>query len=1123
MKKYLLKLNYLFVLLLAVTSVAYGQITTSSITGLVKDSKETIIGGTVKATHLPTGSVYATSTNVQGKFNLLNMRPGGPYKIEVTYLGLQPKVFNDIFLTLGEPYILNVTLSEAATRELNEVVVVAGGSSILSSNRTGAVTNIGTREINTLPTISRSINDITRVTPQAQGSSIGGGNYRQNNITVDGANFNNSFGIGDNLPGGQATPIPLDALGEISVNVAPVDVRQSGFIGGAVNLTTRSGTNDFSGSVYTYFRNQNNVGTRIKNYDELVPNPNDVKIIGARIGGPIIKDKLFFFVNIESDKQSRPGQNAFAQTTALPFPGSPNARRPTAARLTEISNYLRDTYGYETGAFEGYGFESERLNIVTRLDWNINNKNRFNIRYSQLESKNPSFISGSTSPLVNTAQNPIYGPAGGSRTGNTALHFQNSNYFTDNNYYSLVGELNSTIASKFNNTLRVSYTNQNEPRTSESSVFPLVDILQDGEPFTTFGYEPFSFGNLRDVESINVIDYVQATFGKHNLLGGIEFETSTTKNGFQRFGTGYFIFNSWDDFVNGADARSYARTYSLTPGYAQAFPTFRDSQLGIYFQDDFTVNDKLRLSFGIRGDLYSYKQDLLSHPLVTPLTFNNGEKLDTGVLPTTAFLISPRFGFNYDVKGDRSLQLRGSAGVFSGGIPNVWIVSQAGDSGLLQFTDIRQPTAPGQTTIPNTPFNPDPNAYLPAVQPVAGQSLPNSLNFLDPNIKAPQAFKANLAIDKKLPWGLVATIEGIYNYDINQVLSRNPNLNEAAVAPLNYTYPANAGGGLAGTPYGGNRPIYPSTNTARFINKLQTVGANNIPSATGTGALNTYVGYNKAGGYNYSLSFQLQKQFDKGFSASVAYIRQEGKNYFDGGGDQFAGTFTGNATVNGSNNPELGYNSFVPDRLIATVSYRKEYLKNLGTSITLFYEGSSQGRVSYTYSSDFNQDGANNDLIYVPLNRNDITFTPFTTGGITYSPAAQADIFFRYLEQDNYLNSRRGKFAERNGGLLPWVNSVDFNLLQDLFVNIGKKRNTLQFNWTVNNFGNLINKNWGVRNQIVRNQILVPTSTQTPGGTNQPTFRLQFDGPTPVTQLVRDNVGFASTYSMQFGFRYIFN
>ncbi|WP_240534866.1 TonB-dependent receptor [Pedobacter aquae] len=1106
MKKYLLTLNYLFVLMLAVTSVAYGQITTSSMTGTVRDSKETIIGGTVKATHLPTGTVYATTTNADGRFSLLNMRPGGPYTVQITYIGYQAKTSSNLFLTLGEPFVLNVTLSQAST-ELSEIVITAGGNSILSSDRSGSVTNIGTAQINEIPTINRGINSLTRVTPQAQGNSIGGGNYRQNNITVDGANFNNSFGIGTNLPGGQANPIVLDALGEISVNVTPVDVRQSGFIGGAVNATTRSGTNEFSGSAYTYFRNQNNVGTRVGGHDELIPNPNDVKIYGFRLGGPIIKNKLFFFASVESDKQDRPGQNRLASIDPSDFGVNPRANRPTRAELDEISQYLRDTYGYETGAYDGYGFQSERLNLLGRLDWNINKDHKFTLRYSQLESKSPTFLSGSTNPFLGSPY-----PVNGSRTDNNALAFENSNYFTDNNYYSLVAELNSTFGGgRFSNTLRASYSNQNEPRTSNSSVFPFVDILKDGRPFTSFGYEPFSFGNLRDVESYNVIDYVQTTIGRHNLLAGIEFETSTTQNGFQRFGTSYYIFNSFDDFKNDVDPIGYAKTFSLTPGYAQAFPTFRDSKYSLYAQDDFTVNDRLRLSFGIRGDLYTYKQDLLSHPLLKPLTFANGEKLDTGVLPSSALLISPRFGFNYDVKGDRTLQFRGAVGVYSGGIPKVWIVSQAGDSGLLQFSEVLQNNfAP----IPNRKFSEDINAYLPTTQPTPGQALPNAISMLTPNVKAPQAFKTSLAMDVKLPLGLIGTIEGIYNYDINQVFFRNPNLDPTKAAPLN----------VSGYP--DNRIIYPNANADKYINKLTSAG---LVTPTATGALNTYVLDNASGGYNYSVTARIEKQFSKGFSSFIAYTRQEGKNFFDGGGDQPSGSWLNNPTVNGSNSKELGYNGFVPDRVVAGITYKKEYLRNLGTTISLIYEGSSQGRVSYTYSQDMNRDGANADLIYVPRNPSEITFTPFTAGTapnqITYTAQQQSDLFFRLIEQDKYLNSRRGQYAERNGGLLPWVNNVDLNLLQDLFVNVGKKKNTLQFNVTVENFGNLINRNWGVRYFLVRNQLLVPTNLAAldANGATRPTYRLQFDGNAPSPTILRDNVGFASTYSMQFGLRYIFN
>ncbi len=1084
---------------------AIGQITTSSMSGTVKDTKgETIPGASIKATHGPSGSIYSAQTSVDGRFNLLNMRAGGPYTVEITFIGLQPKTVEGLYTKLGEPFVLNIVLSQTSTA-LNEVVVTAGG--ILSSDRSGSVTNVGTRQINEIPTINRSINNITKVTPQAQGNTIGGGNYRQNNITVDGANFNNSFGIGTNLPGGQANPIVLDALGEISVNVTPVDVRQSGFIGGAINATTRSGTNEFSGSAYTYFRNQNNIGTRVKGYDELIPNPNDVKIYGARIGGPIVKNKLFFFGSYESNKQNRPGQSRIASIDPTDFPSNPRANRPTRAELDGISQYLRDTYGYETGGYDGYGFQSNQTNIVGRLDWNVNKNNKFSLRYSQLESKSPSFLSGSTSPLTG---NPY--PGGGSRIDNNALAFQNSNYFTNNNYYSLVAELNTAFAGgKYSNTFRGSYSNQNEPRSSNSSIFPLVDILKDGRPFTTFGYEPFTFGNLRDVQSYNFIDYVQTTIGKHNLLAGVEFETNNTKNGFQRYGTSYYVYNSFDDFKAKANPLAYAKTYSLTPGYAQAFPTFKDAKYSIYGQDDFTVNDKLRLSFGLRADIYTYTQDLLSHPLITPLTFADGEKLDTGVLPTSAFLVSPRIGFNYDIKGDRSLQFRGSAGIFSGGIPKVWIVSQAGDSGLLQFSQVEQGANFG--TVP-FPFNPDPNFYLPATQPVSGTAIPSAVSLLSPNVKSPQAFKASLALDAKLPLGIVGTIEGIYNYDINQVFFRNPNLDNTKTGRLN------------SDGYADNRIIYPNANVDKYINKLSSAG---IPSRTATGAFNTYVLDNASGGYNYSITAKLEKNFSKGFYSFISYTKQQGKNYFDGGGDQPSGSWLGNPTVNGSNAKELGYNGFVPDRIIAGLTYKKEYIKHLGTTLSFIYEGSSQGRVSYTYSQDLNRDGANADLIYVPKDASEITFTPFTAGTapnqITYTAQQQSDIFFNLIQQDNYLNSRRGKYAERNGGILPWIGTVDVNFLQDLFVNIGKKKNTLQFNLTVENLGNLINRDWGIRKQLVRSQLLVPTNQAllTPDGATKPTFRLQFDGNSPATTILRDNVGFGSTYAMQFGFRYIFN
>ncbi|GAB3929319.1 TonB-dependent receptor [Mucilaginibacter myungsuensis] len=1099
-----------------VTASAFAQVTTSSMTGTIKDSKETLIGATIKATFLPSGTVYGTATRADGRFAIQNMRSGGPYTVEVSFIGYQPQKFENVTLKLGEPYVLNVTLAQTGLT-LNAVNIVANNpQSVLNSDRSGSTTNLGTREIMTLPSVTRNINDLTRLTPQASsnGQSIGGGNYRQNNITVDGGNFNNQFGIGTNLPG-NGNPIPLDALEEISVNMNPSDVRQSGFIGSAINATTRSGTNEFSGSAYYYFRNENQVGTKVRSYAELVPAAQDVKIMGARIGGPIIKNKLFFFANIEKGEQPGATSSFRASSAAEPFPATTGVNRPTGAELDEISKYLRDTYGYETGGYQNYGYKTERLNIVGRLDWNINDKNRFNVRYSRLESKTPSFLSTSTNPLTGT----VY-PGGGNRGDNNALAFQNSNYFTENNFYSLSAELNSNFLTKFANTARFTYNNQNEPRSSDSQIFPFVDILKDGRPFTSFGYEPFTYGNLRDVQSYSFVDYVQWTEGRHNLLAGVQAEFANTRNGFQRFGTSYYIYNSFEDFksANNPDPAlrvnplAYARTFSLSDGYKQAFPTFKTQNYSVYAQDDWNVSDKLRVSLGVRGTLYSYTQDALTHPLVAGLNFANGEKLNTGALPKSAFLISPRAGFNYDVKGDRSIQLRGSAGIYSGGIPNVWIVSQVSDAGMVQFSQVIQ----GQSSTPG-PFNPNIDAYLPATPPVAGTSIPSALSFISPDIKAPQTFKASLAGDFKLGYGFTGTIEGLYNRDFRTVKFRNPNL----VEPQRLNVEG----------YADNRMIYPNAVGEKYINVINSAGQSVANNAGNASQLGTYVLDNANSGYYWSVMGRIEKQFGRGFSASLAYIRSEAKSLFDGTGDQPSGSWLGTTSVNGSNNVEMGYAGFVvPNRIVASLTYRKEYLKHLGTSVTLFYDGSNQGRVSYTYSTDFNRDGANADLIYVPKDPSEITFTPFTAGtapnAVTYTAQQQSDIFFRYIEQDPYLLSRKGKYAERNGGLLPWFNQLDANFFQDIFVNLGnKKRNTLQFSVTVENLLNFIDKDWGVRKTITQAQVLVPTNqaSLTPGGSTKPTFRLNFDGSQPNAVVTRDVVNFTSTYRMQFGLRYIFN
>jgi hypothetical protein len=1091
--------SFLAVMLFALQSFA--QVTTSSISGLVADAKgEALPGATVVAIHVPSGTKYGTLTNISGRYTLPAVRVGGPYKLSVSFIGYKQTDKEGVITSLNATSIVDFKIAEEGT-QLDEVKVVSSVGKLLSENRLGAVTNISRDQISSLPSISRNINDLTRLTPQANGTSIGGGNYRQNNITVDGADFNNNFGIGSNLPGGNATPISLDALEQISVNVTPYDVRQSGFIGSAINAVTRSGNNEISGSAYTYFRNQamqgNKIGDQTFTKQDLTYNQ-----YGFRLGGPIIKNKLFYFVNAEIERQTTPGPSQIAATAGLPFSqANPQVSRPTETELNTISSYLAEKYGYVTGPYQGYSSKSFSNKFLARLDWNISQNHKLNVRYSFLESESSRIApSTSTSPFVNVyAQN---------RQSTQALQFENSGYFQAANFYSFSGELNSFFG-KLSNTLRVTHTRQNDPRTTKGGNFPFVDILKDGLPLTSFGTELFSSGNLRDVKTLSFVDNVSLTLGKHNLTGGLQADFNETKNGFQRFATGYYVFKSWSDFTDGKLPSHYGLTYSLSPNYEQAYPSFKFAQYSAYLQDEFNVNRKLKLTGGLRLDYATFPNDQVDHPKIAALTFEDNQKVNTGSFPESRLLISPRLGFNYDVKGDRTIQVRGGTGIFTGRVPFVWIVSQVGDAGMIQVTQ----TLEGNN-VPG-PFKLDP--YYPTTPAAAGTSIPTGgTTIISPTFKMPQTWKSSLAVDFQLPFGIVASAEAIYNKDLNTAYFRNINLK--APAALN----------VAG--YNDNRLIYAAANNAKYINPLNVVSGIGQYSATGTSAYNVTQLGNANKGYYFSFNAKLEKQFANGLSAMIAYVRNDARNLFDGGGDQPASAWQGTATVNGSNNAALSYaNYVVPNRIISSVSFRKEYIKHLATSLSVVYEGSAAGRFSYTYSADINRDGANADLIYVPKDASEITFVAQTIGtgttAVTYTPQQQSDAFFAYVDQDKYLSSRKGQYAERNGAVIPWRNQFDVKFLQDIFTNVKGKRNTLQLSVDVFNLGNLLNNEWGIQKTINNSAILVPTNAAAlvAGGTVKPTYRLGIDRNALIKETFRTNLGFSSTYYLQVGVRYIFN
>jgi len=636
-----------------------------------------------------------------------------------------------------------------------------------------------------------------------------------------------------------------------------------------------------------------------------------------------------------------------------------------------------------------------------------------------------------------------------------------------------------------------------------------VDILKDNKVFTSFGTELFSYGNLREVKTTTITDDFSWSLGINRFTTGLQYEHNTTKNGFMRFGSSFYVFNSWDDFVNGAKPKNFGVTFSNTPGYAQAFPSFDFNQYTAYIQDEISVNVKLKITAGFRIDLPTYSQPTDEHPIIATLSFGN-EKFSTSTLPKSRILYSPRVGFNYDFKGDRSLIIRGGTGIFTGRVPFVWIVGQVGDAGMIQTTQTYSGNA-----VPG-PFNPDPRAYYPASQPAAGTLVPGTFTIISNDFKMPQSWKSSIALDANLPWGIKGTLEGIFNKDINTAFFVNKGLKGGA--PMN----------IAGYP--DNRIIYPTANKDKYY-QLQNNGVITTSAGTGSG-VSPIVLTNEKGGYYYSTTAKLEKAFENGFYGLIAYTHSEAKNLVDGAGDQASSAWNGNANVNGANSVEKSYASYVtPDKLIANVSYKIEYLKLMATTLSLFYEGGAQGRFSYVYSSNIVRGGAgSNNLIYVPKDPSEITFVDQTVkdangNNVVWTAAAQSDAFFKYIDQDKYLKTRKGKYAERNGAVYPWRNQWDVKVMQEFFVNVGGKRNTIQVSLDILNAANLINKDWGHAWYYNQNNILVQNnnSSVVAGGTEKPTWKLNPYNNEMIKKTFSDNVSFSSTYSMQLGIRYIFN
>ena len=1092
---------FALLMMLPVSSVFAQGSTTAALAGTVVDEKgQGLPGASVIAVHEPTGSRYGGSTRADGRYNIVNMRVGGPYKITVSFVGYKNAVQSGIVLTLAQELRQNFKL-EVNQSQLEEVKVVASRSSIINSGRTGAATTVGNNQITTLPTLNRSLGDFARLDPRANGLNFAGRNALYNNITVDGAFFNNAFALSSTI-GGQsgASPISVDAIDQFQVLIAPYDVRQGMATGANINVVTKSGTNNWSGSGYYFGTDQglvgNKIGDVVNQYGTFARGQ-----IGARIGGALIKDKLFVFGSFEQETQTDPGSNFVATRTG----SEPNKSIAKAADLDRLKDFLMTKFKYNPGAYENWNKEKYSQKVNLRLDWNISDKHKFNVKYNYLRSYadiNPS-SSGSLS--------------GGRSASATVLPFQGSLYRINNNLDSYIAELNSTFSSSVANNLTVGYTAMRDFRQSpvNDNPFPTVDIgNNDLNELTTFGYEPFSANNILNSDIFQIADNLTIYKGKNVYTFGLAYETNSFMNGFAPNYYGGYQFKSIDDFINSAngDTKVIPARYQQQWSNYSTFPfaEMKGNTFSLYGQDEITAAKGLKLTFGLRADATSFPsfdEPKYTNTYVPSLTFRDGVKLTTNKFPETTVLWSPRFGFNWDVKDDKQTQIRGGLGVFSGRVPYVWLSNQLSNNGVLFGSEnLANPT--------NRPFNPDVNAYRPAITLPLTPTAYN-LAVTDPNFKFSQVFRTNLALDKNLGDGWILGLEGIYTKDINAVYLENVNLPNSSVKAVGadnrvifYTLGAN---GLPSSVK--NFAIY---GNVKGVN-APAVGNNTVSSPNISDAI---VIKNTDLGYSYAFTATVSKSFENGLFASLAYTNSDSRSVNDGG--SIAQSQWRDRVVSGDPNENVAsYSSYIQThRFNAYGSYRLNYLNDKSsTTFGFTYSAAPAGRFSYTYSGDMNGDNQTaNDLIFIPRSQSDIMLKDAGT----YTAAQQWADLDKYITQDSYLNGRRGQYAERNGAELPWSANFDFKVIQDFYIKVGGHKNTLQFTLDVFNFGNYVTPQWGLNQSTLRAGLISYTGND--AATGKPVFQFPYrSGTTPLTETFQRSFGLGSRWQAQFGVRYIFN
>lgn len=1097
------------VLVAALAFAGYGsvhaQVTTSNMSGVITtvDGQKTT-GATIKATHVPSGTVYSATANSAGVFNLSNMRVGGPYRVEVSYGSEKPMIYDDLYLELGQPFALNPVFGEK-TENIAEVVITGAGGR--NMNKTGAATNIGQKLIQDLPQSSRSITDFTRLTPQANGNSFAGRDARYNNLQIDGANFNNGFGLSSNpLPGGNSQPISLDAIQEISVNIAPFDVTQSGFTGAGINAITKSGTNKFHGSLYGYYNGKELSGWKINGED--IQKVSGAKMTnGFTVGGPIIQNKLFFFVSGErevSTGANASGANLWRASQNGVADAANNISRVKESDLIAVQSHLINRWGYNPGRYQGYANEAEQTGdkFLARLDWNINDKHKFAVRYNMLK--------GNSMQVANANSGPNPRSSWG-RVSDKAMTFENGNFAFENNVQSLTAELNSTFNSSLSNKLLFTYSKIQDTRKSPSDqLFPFVDIWDGsatGGNYISFGTELFTYLNDVINDNFSFTNNLTYTVGKNNFTAGIAYEIQKFGNSYTRMGTSYYRYASVEDFLKTGTANEVAPiNFGLTYPYANQ-DTYSRVNFGLasaYLQDRITLNDKFNFTIGLRAELPTYLNDLTANPSIDALNLldkdGNARNYASGEWPKSKISLSPRLGFNYDVLGDRSLTLRGGTGIFTGRVPFVWLTNMPTNAGVLQNT-VELDYAGVAPWIGNIRFHPEDKYYYVNNVPVGGESTfintpkdgaPSSFALVDKDFKMPSVWRSSFGADYKIPNSVFTlTTDILYTRDVNSVFQYGANRKESTARMTNQ-----------------DRVFYPNAASYTYNNKI---GANNATVLTNSDTKGTA----------FSATVGANMRTWKGLSGSVFYTFSEAKEISANAGSSASSAWTASPTVDSPNQQDLSISNFsVPHRIVANISYN---IKN--TTIGVYYSGANQGRFSYYYSNDVNGDGIANDLMYIPKAGEAVKFAPITSGSgatmTTLFTAAQQSAAFDQFIADNGLEEYRGQILPRNEFLLPWSNRFDVRIAQNIFTNMVQKGDKVAITLDVLNFGNLLNSEWGIQDNTVSSYGAAVLG-RSGSVSADPSFTMLRDGANLVKGATRPASNRFTTWSAMLGFKYSF-